>query len=149
MPGLKPFSIKLSIRYEGRRLLEQTVASIRTLGVHGKIRLRRERNGIIVNWFTLLQSEGNSVSNDTWFAMLRFLISMPFNTKLSIRYWNWRLLEQILLHMIYDLLCLDSLSRILTTQNFSLSTVHLVLPQYTTFCTWLMSTLLAASSRRA
>ena len=48
--------------------------------------------------------------------------------------------------MIYDLLCLDNLSRIISIQNFSLNTVQLVLPQHTT-C--LVSTLLAALSRRA
>ena len=62
--------------------------------IHGKTHLRRARNGVIVNWFTLLQSTGHSVSNDTWFVMLWCLVSKPFNTKLSIRWWDWRLLEQ-------------------------------------------------------
>ena len=52
----------------------------------------------------------------------------------------------ILFQMIYDLLCLDCWSQIPLTQNFSLNTVQLVLPQHTT-CP--MSTLLAASSRCA
>ena len=50
----------------------------------------------------------------------------------------------MLLQMIYVLLCLDDRSRILLTQNCSLNTVQLVLPQHTT-C--LRSTLLAALSR--
>ena len=113
----------------------------------------------------------------TLFVMLRCLVSKPFNTKLSIRFWDWRLPEQtvvfwhtvklsgegrecrllcciwlycnlhiILLQMICDLWCLDGRSRILSTQSFSLDTVHLVLPQHTA-C--LMSTLLAVSSRHA
>ena len=145
--------------------------------MHGKTRLGGEKMAVIANWITLLQSTGNSVLSDTLFVMLRCLVSKPFNTKLSIRYWDWRLLEQtvvfwhsvklsgadlvwhllcfiwlycslhiILLQMMYDLLCLDDRSRILSTQNVSLNMVQFVLSQHTT-C--LMSTLPAVSSRRA
>ena len=62
------------------------MVSLQMLGIHGKTRLRREINGVIVNQFTLLQSAGNSVSNDISFVMLRCLVSKPFNTKLSIGY---------------------------------------------------------------
>ena len=47
-----------------------------------------------VYWTILLQSTGNSVSKDNWFVMFRCLVSEPFNTKLSMRCWGWRLLEQ-------------------------------------------------------
>ena len=67
---------------------------LHTLGIDGKTHLRRKRNGVIVNWFTSLQSTCNSVSNDTLFVMLRCLVSKPFNTKRSILYWDWRLLQQ-------------------------------------------------------
>ena len=83
MPGLKAFQLKTFQRHYDWRLLEQTVVSLYTLGVHGKTRLRRERNVVIVNWIILLQSICNSVSYDTRFVMLRRLISMPFNTILS------------------------------------------------------------------
>ena len=94
MPGLKAFNPKLFIRCYDWRLLEQTVVSLLTPGIHGNTRLRRARNGVIVNWFTLLQPTCSCVSNDTWFVILRCLVSKPFNTKLSIRWWDWRLLEQ-------------------------------------------------------
>ena len=48
----------------------------------------------ITYWIILLQSTGNSVSKDNWFVMFRCLVSEPFNTKLSMRWWGWRLLEQ-------------------------------------------------------
>ena len=60
--------------------------------------------------------------------------------------WVYGNLCVILLQMTYDLLCLDSRSPIISTQNLSLNTVQLVLSQ-PTIC--LMSTLRAASSRRA
>ena len=40
----------------------------------------------IANQITLLQSTGNSVSNETLFVMLRCLVSKPFNTELSMQY---------------------------------------------------------------
>ena len=54
---------------------EQTVVSLYTLGIHDKTRLRRERNYVIVNQFTLVQSTGNYITNGVWFAMLRCLVS--------------------------------------------------------------------------
>ena len=64
-----------------------------------------------------------------------------------ITYWlNWNL-QVILLQMTNDFLSLDSRSRFLSTENLSLYTIQLVLPQHTTR-TCLMSALLAAWSRR-
>ena len=57
-----------------------------TPGMQGKTRLGKGKMAVIVNQITLLQSTGNSVSNDTLFVMLRCLVSKPFNTKLSIRH---------------------------------------------------------------
>ena len=36
---------------------------------------------VIVNQITLLQFAGNSVSNDTRFVMVRYIVSKPFNKK--------------------------------------------------------------------
>ena len=151
----EPFNTKLSIRYLGWRLLEQTVVSLYYARDRGKLVWGAKENAFIVNQITLLQSTGNSVSNGKWFVMLRCMVSEPFNTKLSMRYWGWRLLELtvvfwhkvkivfrrtgmalivfcmlycnlhiILLQTVYDLLCLDTQSQILSTQNFSLNTVQ-------------------------
>ena len=70
------------------------MAPLYTHGINYKTRMRREINGIIVNQTTLMQSICNSVSNGTIFVMLKCLVSKPYNTKFSIWYCSWRLLEQ-------------------------------------------------------
>ena len=84
--GLRAFWYKTFHMIWGWRLFGDTAVFNGKPGMQGKSRLGKVKMAVIVNQITLLQSTGNSVSNDTLFVMLRCLISKPFNTKLSIRY---------------------------------------------------------------